>query len=430
MDDYFPEERNGGGDDAPMFSEIFNLDPSETAVPVPREETYLSEGEIIEKFHRILRVAKDIKASDVFLKVGVPPAIRLDGIIQFLKFDDITERETRVILESICDRYLLEEFRNEHEVDTAYQVEDIGRFRVNAFLQRGYIGFVFRLVRFDIPTFEQLNLPVEPLMRIAGERRGLVLVTGVAGSGKSTTLASFIEYINQNFNRHIITIEDPIEFIYTDKRSIVEQREIGMDTRSFSTALKHVVRQSPDVILIGEMRDKDTMEAAINAAETGHLVFSTLHSTNASQTVDRILNFFPPHQHNLIRLQLSMVLKGVISQRLIKRVDSIGRVPAVEVMTLSPTVRKVLEEGRFAELPKIIEESEYFGMQSFNQSLVSLVKKKMITREDALANADDPDKLLLEFRGISKSSGHQDIDDAKRKMADKRRKRSKDLLGD
>ncbi|MDZ7816311.1 MAG: type IV pilus twitching motility protein PilT [Planctomycetota bacterium] len=284
-------------------------------------------------------------------------------------------------------------------------------------------------MKFETPSFKRLNLPVEPLVKLASERRGLVLCTGITGSGKTTTLASFLEYINTNFNRHIITIEDPIEFIFTDKRSIINQREVGMDSRSFSTALKHVVRQSPDVILIGEMRDLETMEAAMNAAETGHLVFSTLHSTNAAQTLDRILNFFPPHQHALIRTQLSTVLKGVLSQRLIKRIDAIGRVPAVEIMTNSPTVRQSIEEGRFTDLPKVIEEGQYFGMQTFNQSLVKLCKQGRISRDDALAFADDPDKLLLEFRGISKSSStaEQDISDKNRREM-KRKRRSKDLL--
>ncbi len=416
-------------DSGSLFDQIFNLD--EGFLPPPQEDQpELTEEEVIEKFHRILRISKEIGASDIFLKGNVPPAIRLDGIIQFLKFNEMTERELKVILNTVCDKYMLEEFRTEHEADTAYQVEDIGRFRVNGFLQRGFIGFVFRLVKFEIPTFEQLALPVDPLIKLAGERRGLVLVTGIAGSGKTTTLASFIEYINTHYNRHVITIEDPIEFIYTDKRSIIDQREVGMDTRSFYTALKHVVRQSPDVILIGEMRDKDTMEAAINAAETGHLVFSTLHSTNAPQTIDRILNFFPPHQHDLIRSQLATILKGVISQRLVKRIDSLGRVPACEIMTSSPTVKQAIEEGRFIDLPKIIEESAYFGMQSYNQSLISLTNRRMISRDDALAYSDDPDKLLLAFRGISKSAGVQAMDEAsdKRQQEEKRKNRSQDLI--
>ncbi len=418
----------GSSDSESIFDQIFNLE--ESFLPKIKEKApELTQEQVVKKYHKVLTVARDIGASDIFIKVGVPPAIRLDGLIQFLKIPEITEQESRYIIEEICDKYQLEEFRNEHEVDTAYQVADIGRFRVNIFLQRGYIGLVLRLVKFEIPTFDQLALPADPLVKIAGERRGLVLVTGIAGSGKSTTLASFLEYINTHMNRHVITVEDPIEFIYTDKRSIIDQREIGMDTRSFVTALKHILRQSPDVILIGEMRDQETMEAAINAAETGHLVFSTLHSTNAAQTIDRIINFFPPHQHALIRTQLSTILKGVISQRLIKRTDAIGRAPAVEIMTTSPTVKQAIEEGRFTDLPKIIEESAYFGMQSFNQSLISLIQRKMITREDALANADDPDKLLLAFRGISKSAGSQ-MDISEQLLADeKRKRRSQDLLG-
>ena len=416
------DDKRGSHQD--IFDNIFNLDEGFLPPPKQQDVEELTESEIIEKFHKVMKITKDIGASDIFMKVGVPPAIRMDGMIQFLKFDELTGRECRIILEKICDKHQMEEFRNEHEVDTAYQVEDIGRFRVNAFLQRGFIGFVMRHVKFEIPTFEQLGLPVDPLIRLAGEHRGLILVTGIAGSGKSTTLASFMEYINQNYNRHIVTIEDPIEFIYMDKRSIIEQREVGMDTRSFATALKHVVRQSPDVILIGEMRDQHTMEAAINAAETGHLVFSTLHSTNAPQTLDRILNFFPPHQHGLIRSQLATILNGVISQRLIKRTDAIGRVPAVEIMTSSPTVRTAIDESRFMDLPKIIEESEYFGMQSFNQSLKNHVEQKKISREDALANADDPDKLLLAFRGVLKGAGAKETLDGAFEATDKEKKRA------
>lgn len=426
--DYSPNQISfGSSDSESIFDQIFDLEDS--FLPKAKEKPpELSTEEIKTKFHKVLSVARDIGASDIFFKSGVPPAIRLDGLIQFLKIPEMTNRESQKILEIICDKYMLEEFRNEHEIDTAYQVDEIGRFRVNVFLQRGFIGIVMRLVKFEIPTFEQLILPVEPLIKIAAERRGLVLVTGITGSGKSTTLASFLEYINTSMNRHVITIEDPIEFIYTDKRSIIDQREIGMDTRSFITALKHILRQSPDVILIGEMRDQETVEAAINAAETGHLVFSTLHSTNAAQTIDRIINFFPPHQHQLIRTQLSTLLKGVISQRLIKRTDAIGRVPAIEIMTSSPTVKQALEEGRFTDLPKIIEESAYFGMQSYNQCLISLIEKKMITREDALANADDPDKLLLAFRGISKSAGAQVEMLDQLSKDDKRKRRAQDMI--
>ncbi|MFA4986848.1 MAG: PilT/PilU family type 4a pilus ATPase [Candidatus Brocadiia bacterium] len=446
----YPDDKPSGGeatpqpppgDANPFLGQFFNTEGSFLPPPSKEAKKEASESEVHDKLHRILKISKNIGASDIFLKVGIPPAIRVDGQVQFLKFDEMTDREMRIILEKMCDKYLIEQFRDEHEVDSAYQIDGVGRFRVSVFLQRGFIGIVMRLVKFEIPTFEQLNLPTDTFVKLCGERRGLILLTGITGSGKTTTLASFLEYINTHFNRHIITVEDPIEFIYSDKRSIIDQREIGVDTRSFGSALKHVVRQSPDVILVGEMRDLETMEAAINAAETGHLVFSTLHSTNAPQTLDRILNFFPPHQHELIRSQLATVTKGIISQRLIKRLDSLGRVPSVEIMTSSPTVKQAIEEGRFLDLAKIIDESAYFGMQSFNTSLINLIQKRMISREEALANSDDPDRLLLAFRGISKSAGsaqealNQQSQPGKSPAGgptseeEKRKRRSEDFMG-
>jgi len=253
-------------------------------------------------------------------------------------------------------------------------------------------------------------MPVEPLSKLARSPRGLVLVTGITGSGKSTSLAAVINYINEHFNRHIVTIEDPIEFLHKDKKSIVNQREVGEDTESFSTALRHVVRQAPDVILIGEMRDRETMEAALAAAETGHLVFSTLHTVDAIQTVERIINFFPPHQHQLIRLQLSMVLEGVVSQRLLARKDGSGRVPAIEIMMATPTIRDLLLEGRTTELYKAIKEGGYFGCQSFNQSLKEIYEKDFITLADALQAADNPDELKMELKGIVKGTRAGDFD--------------------
>jgi twitching motility protein PilT len=280
---------------------------------------------------------------------------------------------------------------------------------VNIYKQRGYVSFAFRHIEKTIPSFEDLGLPVEPMKKLASLNRGLVLVTGVTGSGKSTTLAAIVNYINENFNKHVVTLEDPIEFIYRDRRSIVSQREIGSDTSDFKVALKHVVRQSPDVILIGEMRDKETMEAAISAAETGHLVLSSLHTVNATQTVERIINYFPPHQHSLVRVQLSLVLEGVVAQRLITRRDGRGRVPAVETMMRSPTVKDLLAEGKTNELYKAIKEGEYFGSQTFNQSLKRLYEAEKVTLDDAMGAADNPDELKLEIRGILKGSKAADF---------------------
>jgi twitching motility protein PilT len=350
------------------------------------------------------------QASDLIVKTGSYPAIRVDGRIRFLSDQPTTPEFSNAMLSRVLNDTYLQIFLERGEVDTSYEMEGVGRFRANVFRQQGHIGFALRHVKDDVPTLRDLNLPAEQMERLAALQRGLVLATGIAGSGKSTTLAAMIQHINETSEKHIITIEDPVEFIYKDRKSVVTQREIGSDTLDFGTALKHIVRQTPDVILVGEMRDKQTMEAALAAAETGHLVFSTLHTVNAIQTVERIISFFPPHQHNLIRLQLSMVLEGVVSLRLIQMKDSFGRVPAVELMLATPTVRDILSEGRTKELSRAIYEgADYFGTQTFNQSLVKLYKQGKISYEDALASADNPDELKLEIRGIAKG-GKADFD--------------------
>jgi twitching motility protein PilT len=255
-----------------------------------------------------------------------------------------------------------------------------------------------------VPGFKDLGLPIETFERLAMLRRGLILVTGITGSGKSTTLASMIQYMNQTTNRHIITVEDPIEYSYADDRCIINQREVGIDTRDFKTALRTAMRESPDVILIGEMRDQETVQAAIDAAETGHLVLSTLHTTNAQQTMERIINFFPPYQHQLIRMQLSMVFQAVVSQRLVPRIGGSGRAPGLEIMIATPTIKQMLEEGRTLELYGAIRDSEHFGCITFNQSLFKLFEAGFISREDALATSDNPDEMEMLFRGIQRGS--------------------------
>ncbi|GIW72231.1 MAG: twitching motility protein PilT [Planctomycetota bacterium] len=361
-------------------------------------------------FHGLLKRVVQERASDLFLKVGSPPSLRIDGRVRFMQAEPLTPETAQQVIELLRRARPDADFEHSSEVDMAYDLPGIGRFRANVYRQRNNYAFALRYIERNIPSFEELELPSEPLRRLASLQRGLVLVTGVTGSGKSTTLASMIGYINSNFNKHIVTIEDPIEFIYQDKRSIISQREIGSDTPDFHAALKHIVRQSPDVIMIGEMRDRETMEAAITAAETGHLVLSTLHTVNAQQTVERIINYFPPHQHELVRLQLSMVLEGVISQRLLPRRDGVGRVPAVELMMRSPTVRDLLAEGRTTELYKAIKEGEYFGSQTFNQSLRRLYEAEKISLEEAVAAADNPEELKMEIRGIIKGSRAADFD--------------------
>ncbi|MHC5067418.1 MAG: type IV pilus twitching motility protein PilT [Planctomycetota bacterium] len=356
------------------------------------------------KLHDLLAVTVQHKASDLFLKVGVPPALRIDGHVRQLGDVALTKDNLKEYFGLLVDEFSRENFRKNHEVDTAYEAEGIGRFRVNAFMARGSLGFVLRYVQAVIPSFEELGLPTQIMERLAMLRRGMILVTGITGSGKSTSLASMIDYMNMHTNRHVITIEDPIEYAYTDRRCLINQREVGIDTRDFKSSLRNAMREAPAVILIGEMRDVETVQAAIDAAETGHLVLSTLHTINAQQTMERIINFFPPYQHQLTRMQLSMVLQGVVSQRLIPRQGRPGRVPGLEIMVATPTVRQLIEDGRTIELGTVIRDSAHFGCMTFSQSLYKLYEQGDITKEDALANADNPEEMEMMFRGIQRGA--------------------------
>lgn len=336
-------------------------------------------------------------ASDVFAKVGSPVAVRVAGQISFLDTPPLDDAAVRALGERIAGRTLA----GVTDLDMAVELPGLGRFRCNAYLQQGRPGLVLRHIKKAIPSFEELGLPAAPLKRLAALRRGLVLVTGIAGSGKSTTLAAIVSEINRTSAKHVVTIEDPIEYVFVEDRSIISQREIGLDTESFAAALRHAVRQSPDVILVGEMRDLVTIETAIAAAETGHLVLSTLHTVNAIQTVERMMTYFPPHQHGLIRLQLSLVLVGVIAQRLLPRRDRTGRIPAVELLLATPTIKEILYEGRTRDIAKALEEGSHYGTQTFNQALRRLVDAKLVAADDAIGAADDPDALKLALRGIS-----------------------------
>ncbi|MHC4077672.1 MAG: type IV pilus twitching motility protein PilT [Planctomycetota bacterium] len=349
----------------------------------------------------LLRLMVKERASDLILKAGGCPAMRVAGVIRFIGDTPLSHELMVSYLEQILDRRGLDEYKRVGATDRALSVQDVGRFRCNAFHQCGDVGLVFRLVKSDIPSFKELSLPVDPLKRLASKKRGLILATGVAGSGKSTTLAAMLEYVNRNMEKHIITIEDPIEFLFEDRRSIVNQREIGTDAPNFTEALRSAVRQTPDVILIGEMRDKETVEAAIAAAETGHLVFSTLHTVNSVQTVERIITFFPPHQHELVRLQLALNLAGVISLRLLKTKEGGAMIPAVELLVSTPTVRELLETGETRMLPKALEEGSYYGTMTFNQSLIKLFEAGNISLDDALSASDSPDELKMQMRGIT-----------------------------
>ena len=354
----------------------------------------------------ILRIAVKGNASDIHLKAGLPPLFRVDGALVPLKNGERLQPEVlSQVIQDIMTPGQAAHFEKHHEVDLAYSIAGLGRFRVNVFVQRGTIGVVFRVIPFGVKTIEQLVLP-KVIERLSMESRGLILVTGTTGSGKSTTLAAMIDHINTNRTCHIITIEDPIEFLIRDKRSVVNQREIGVDTLTFASALRSSLRQDPDVILVGEMRDFETIETALTAAETGHMVMSTLHTIDAAETVTRIVSVFPPHQQPQVRLQLASIVKGVISQRLVPRADGRGRVPAVEVMVSTARVREcIADKDRSKELSDAIAKGfTTYGMQSFDQSLMAHVKKGIVTYDEALTHVANPDDFALRYKGIASTS--------------------------
>jgi len=358
------------------------------------------------ELNEILQVALRGGASDIHLKAGLPPMFRVDGSLVPLKdARRLPPEEISRMAFGIMNDYQKEKFKAQNELDLAYGVPGLGRFRVNVFQQRGTIGVVLRVIPFKISTIEQLVLP-KVLEKVANEQRGLILVTGTTGSGKSTTLAAMVDYINTNETCHIMTIEDPIEFLIRDKRSIVNQREVGVDTLSFAQALKSALRQDPDVILVGEMRDQETIETALTAAETGHLVLSTLHTLDATETIARIVSAFPPHQQKQVRLQLGSVLRAVISQRLVPRADGKGRVAAVEVLVANSRIREMIEDkDRTKEITQAISQSfTTYGMQTFDQSLMSLLKQNLIAYEEALRQCSNPDDFALRVSGISGTS--------------------------
>ena len=354
----------------------------------------------------ILKVAVERKASDVHLKVGAHPVLRMDGRLQVMtEFKRLMQEDTIAMAFSMMSSRQKERFKHQLETDIAYSVPGLGRFRCNIFQQRGSVGIVLRLIPSRIQTFKELMLP-PVLEKICEEQRGLVLVTGTTGSGKSTSLASMIDYINTRRIEHVMTIEDPIEFLHRDKKSIINQREVDVDTKQFSVALRSALRQDPDVILVGEMRDYETIETALLAAETGHLVLSTLHTLDATETVNRIISVFPPHQQKQIRLQLAAVLKAIISMRLLPRADGLGRVPAVEVLIATSYIRDCIENKEKTKLIRdaITQGTSQYGMQTFDQSLYLLYKNGLITLEEALRRATNPDEFKLKIQGIQSTS--------------------------
>jgi twitching motility protein PilT len=348
-------------------------------------------------------------ASDLHLKVGNHPYFRIDSVLTPTEYDVITDEDTTRIANQLMSDMHRERFEATNEVDFAYEYSGVGRFRTNVFRQRGSVGIVMRMVKMEIPGFEELGLPPQ-LSKIALSERGIILMTGTTSCGKSTTLAAMLDWINQSRRRHIMTIEDPIEYLHRDKTSIINQREVSIDTESFHRALKHVMRQDPDVIVIGEMRDAESFMGALAASDTGHLVFSTLHTTNASQAVGRILDFFQEHEREQVRLQLSSNLRAVVCQRLVPRAAGTGVVPAVEIMIGTLTVQKMIYENKLDKLPAAIETGTDDGMQSFNQSLLKLFNEKLITREAALEYSSNPEALKMNMQGIF-------LDEARRILA-------------
>jgi twitching motility protein PilT len=361
---------------------------------------------------KILTFSVNKKASDVHLKVNSAPIFRINGELVIQPDFGVLSREIiDKIAFSMMDKFQMKVFQENKDVDLAYSLADVGRFRVNIFSQRNSLSIAMRYIPFTVPSIDTLSLP-SIVKSVALKERGLILVTGITGSGKSTTLASMINYINANKSVHIITIEDPIEYLHKDIKSIVNQREIGMDVYSFSHGLREALRQDPDVVLVGEMRDLETIETAITAAETGHLVMSTLHTLDAQETINRIIAVFPPYQQKQIRIQLSSVMTAVISQRLIQKADKQGRLPAAEVLIGTETIKDcILNEEKTAGIRDYIKAGNtQYGMQTFDQSLYTFYKNNLITYEDALAESTSPNDLALLISGVDSASGSMSSD--------------------
>jgi twitching motility protein PilT len=345
-------------------------------------------------------------ASDLHVTVGLPPMIRVHGKVQPLDYPPLTANMTREMIYDILSNDQRQRFESEWELDFAYTLPRTARFRVNVYLQKGSMGAAFRTIPYEIKSFQDLGLP-KAIEQMADKPRGLVLVTGPTGSGKSTTLASMIDKINQERQEHIMSVEDPIEFLHQHKQCIVNQREVNQDTKSFAQALKHVLRQDPDVILVGEMRDLETIGLAISAAETGHLVFGTLHTQDAPQTVDRIIDVFPSHQQAQIRAQLSIALQGIVTQTLLPKRDGKGRVVACEILVPTPGVRNLIREGKGHQIYSAMQTGGKFGMQTMDAALVELVRKGEISREEAERRSSNPEELqrLMGGAGAATMSG-------------------------
>ena len=359
----------------------------------------------MEIFHRILKTAVDGGASDVHLKIGTPVIFRINRQLIAIECPFPTEEWMNNVVQQITPAHLRKRIEQEREADFSYFVPGIGRFRTNLFQQRGQWCLAMRHVKTNVPSFEELGL-LEQIKKIAESPRGIVLLAGSTGCGKSTTLAAMIEHINSNFKKHLITLEDPIEYVFEDNQCVVEQREVGLDTLSFHHALKHVLRQDPDIIMIGEMRDSVSFTSAMSAADTGHLVLSTVHTTNASQSISRILDFFKADEREQIRRQLAGTMQAVVCQRMVATLAG-GMTPALEIMINTPTVKKLIEENRLDKLAAAIETGTDDGMLNFNQALFNLVKQGKVSEQEALSKASNPQALEMNFKGIFLDEGRR-----------------------
>ncbi|WP_269526729.1 type IV pilus twitching motility protein PilT [Coraliomargarita parva] len=360
---------------------------------------------VLETFHGLLSLAVENGASDIHIKSNKPAFLRLSGHLESVEMDPIPPSAVREFVEQTIPEEFYDDWHRHRQIDYSYRVEGVGRFRVNGFLQRGLPSVVMRHVSDHPPTFEDLHIDGDTLANLCAEKDGIVLLCGPTGSGKSSTLASMINYINHTYDKHIVTLEDPIEFTYTDIKSIINQREIGIDCPTFAQGMRAVLRQDPDVILVGEMRDRDTFETALQASETGHLVFGTLHASNAQQAVQRLFEFFPEERKHAMQRQIAGALRATITQKLLPALEGGGRLPIAETFIVDSLARKTIMEGRFEKIEAVIEANEDNGSKTFNQDLYRLVKAGRITREDALNNSPNPRQLEMNLKGIFLSSG-------------------------
>ncbi|MDQ8194997.1 PilT/PilU family type 4a pilus ATPase [Coraliomargarita sp. SDUM461004] len=360
---------------------------------------------VLETIHGLLNLAVENGASDIHIKSNKPAFLRLSGRLESVEMDPIPPEDIREFIEQSVPEQFFGNWSSDRQVDYSYRVENIGRFRVNGFLQRGLPSIVMRHVSDHPPTFAELNIDGDVLSKLCREKNGIVILCGATGSGKSSTLAAMVNYINMNFDKHIVTLEDPIEYTYTDIKSIINQREVGIDCPSFADGMRAVLRQDPDVILVGEMRDKSTFETALQAAETGHLVFGTLHASSAQQAIQRLFEFFPQERKVALQRQIASSLLGTITQKLLPALEGGGRYPVSESFILDTLARKIIIDGDFTKIEAVIEASEDTGSKTFNQDLYRLVKEGKVTKANAMSHSPNPSQLEMNLKGIFLSSG-------------------------